>query len=83
MLRIGCLLIEEFMQMYFRGFSKKHFEAVHVLHVYSRAAESYPVEKATLNLLIDPIPAQVKIFGSSLHPDWVNAELQFKISNAC
>lgn len=57
------------MQVYFRVFSKKHFETVHVLHVYSRAAESYLVEKASLNLLIDPIPAQHKIFGSSLHPD--------------
>lgn len=55
------------MQVYFRGVSKKCFEAVHVLPVYSRVAESYFVEKASLNLLIDPILAQVK----SLDPPFI------------
>lgn len=45
--------------MYFRGFSKKHFEAVLALYVHSRVAELYSVEKASLNLL-DLVPAQVK-----------------------
>lgn len=47
------------MQMYFRGFSKKHFEAILALCVHSRVAELYSLEKASLNLL-DPVPAQVK-----------------------
>lgn len=44
-------------------FFKEHLEAVHVLCVYSGAAESFSVEKSTLNLPIHPVPAQVKSLG--------------------
>lgn len=44
-------------------FFKKHFEVIHVLCVYSGVAESSSVEKSILNLLIHPVPAQVKSLG--------------------
>lgn len=55
------------MQVYFRGVSKKCFEAVHVLCFYSRVAKLYSVERASLNLFTDPILAEVK----SLDPPFI------------
>lgn len=50
-------------------FSKKHLETVYVLQAYTGIAEPCPVEKANLNQLTDPVPAQVK----SLDPPFIQS----------
>lgn len=52
-------------KIYASYFFKNHF--VCVLHVYSSIVKSHSVQKTSLNLRIDPTPAQVSLDPPFIH----------------